>query len=286
MTAPSLISRAHRLVRDDGLWRRGAHVLCATSGGPDSMAMLHALILLRKRLGHRLSAVGIDHGLRSEASKELALVRQLADEHDVPFSKVRLRVARGSNLQARAREARHAALQRAAARHDADLIALGHTADDRAETVIMRILRGAGPRGVGAMPSVAGAPTRSGVSLVRPLLTARRADVIDHLERHEMAYAEDPSNRDARFLRVRVRHEVLPLLEELSPGIVAHLCALADMLHTSSGDDPLASLNRAQRLSVERARKLGRKKTTVRVSGGRDLEVVFLGETPVLRTHK
>ncbi len=286
MSRPTLLSLARRLVRDDALWKRADHVLCATSGGPDSMAMLHAAILLRKRLGHELSAVGVDHGLRAAASEELGHARALAAQHDVPFRTIRLRVARGSNLQARAREARHAALQRAAKRAAADVIALGHTADDRAETVILRILRGAGPRGVAAMPSSAAALSSRGIPLVRPLLLARRADVMAHLARHDISYADDPSNCDARFLRVRIRHEVLPLLEELSPGIVTHLCALADMLQTTLDTDPLEALNRAQRFSIERARKQGRKKTTVRVSGGRDLEVVFLGKTPVLRAHK
>jgi tRNA(Ile)-lysidine synthase len=280
---PSLLSSAYRLVRDRRLFGREDLVLCACSGGPDSIALLHVLALLRRRIGHRLCAVGIDHGLRAEAAGELALAVSLARACEVDFLSLPLRLAPGSNLQDRARRARHAALQREARRLGAVVVALGHTADDRAETVMMRLLRGAGPRGLAVMPPRAPSPTGEGVDLVRPLATARRADVIAHLDRHRLRWAEDPSNRDARFVRARVRAELMPLLCALSPGIVGHLCALADMLAADAGrDDPLAGLGRAQRQAVERALALGRRGTTVRVRGGRDLAVAFSGRTPVV----
>jgi tRNA(Ile)-lysidine synthase len=108
------------------------------------------------------------------------------------------------------------------------VIATGHHADDRAETVILRLLRGAGPRGLAVLPPRAG-------DLVRPLIRARRGDIDAHLARHGIAHALDPSNANSRFLRVRVRRELLPLLADLSPGIVTHLCALADQLDGATG---------------------------------------------------
>jgi tRNA(Ile)-lysidine synthase len=285
---PSLLTLAHRLVRDHALWQRGERVLCACSGGPDSTALLHVLALLRPRLGHALCAVGVDHGLRVEAAAELAQAAALAHGLGVPFVTARVEVAPGANLQARARAARLGALERVATEHGARCVATGHTADDRAETFLLRLLRGAGPRGLGVLPPAAPWPatgrTGAELRLVRPLLLARRSDVLAHLGRNELGYAEDPSNRDVRFLRVKVRRELLPELERLSPRIVEHLCDLCDMLQQPDAEPgPLAGLGRAQRLGVERARRLGRRQTTVRVCGGRDLEVFFVGGTPVVR---
>ncbi len=198
-------------------------------------------------------------------------------------------VAPGGNLQARARKARHEALARAAAAAGATVIATGHTADDRAETLLLRLLRGAGPRGLAVLPPRARGAVPTSVDLVRPLLRARRRDVLAHLERHGLSFAQDPSNQDPRFTRVRVRLELLPLLEQLSPTIVEHLSALADMLALPSGASAppgprsrpppdagtLEELGRAQRLAVERARRLGRPSVRLRLPGGREVEVTF-----------
>jgi tRNA(Ile)-lysidine synthase len=100
-------------------------------------------------------------------------------------------------------------------------IATGHHADDRAETLLMRLLRGTGARGLAVLQPLEG-------DRIRPLLRARRVDIDGHIARHRVPHAIDPSNRDPRFLRARVRMELLPELERLSPRIVEHLCALAD----------------------------------------------------------
>lgn len=304
---PSLIRLAERLIRDERLLSRGDVVLCACSGGPDSSALLHVLALLRRRIGHEVVAHGVDHGLRAAAAAELAMARDLAERLGVPFSTTRVDVAPGANLQARARAARFAALAAASAACGARAIATGHTANDRAETLLLRLLRGAGPRGLAVLPPRAPLPraaaaARSGdapdpaaqIELIRPLLLARRADVLAHLDRHRLAFAEDPSNADPRFTRVRVRRELLPLLEDLAPAIVEHLCALSDMLvsgrdRPSGGDPdvldggstPSIPLGRAQRLAIERARKLGRP-VRVRVRGGGEIAVGFPEESSVL----
>ena len=218
---PTLITLVRAALRDDGLVPRGTIVLAAVSGGPDSMAMLHVLALLRGRLGFGLFAHGVDHSLRAEAAAELDLAEAFARALDVPFGRTRVAVAPGGNLQARARTARWQALLAAAAAAGAGRIATGHHADDRAETVLIRLLRGTGARGLGVLPPCDGIR-------IRPLYRARRADVDAHIARHHLAYTVDPSNRDPRFLRTRVRHELVPALERLSPRIVEHLCRLAD----------------------------------------------------------
>jgi tRNA(Ile)-lysidine synthase len=272
---PTLITLVRRTLVEECGPLQGQCVLAAVSGGGDSQAMLSVLARLAPKLGYRLRAHGVDHGLRSEASAELDKAEALASQLGVPFSRTRLALARGGNLQARAREARYAALREVAAPEQA-LIATAHHADDRAETVLLRLLRGAGPRGLAVL-----APRAQDV--IRPLVRAAKRDVLLHLQRHCLDFAEDPSNKDAAFLRVRVRREALPLLEQLSPQIVQHLNALADALAGSNlptlagltgttGLENEADLNRAQIREVLRARRLGRS-VAIRVAGGRDLRV-------------
>ena len=287
---PSLLRHVERIARDEELFSRGDVVLCACSGGPDSTALLHALALLRKRIGHEVVAHGVDHGLRVEAAAELDLARGVAEAVGVPFAITQLHVAPGGNLQARARAARLEALGIAAIHVGASAIATGHTADDRAETVLLRLLRGSGPRGLAVLPPTAPLPVTlpadvdegSRPALIRPLLRARRSDVLAHLVRHRLQFAHDPSNADPRFTRVRVRRELVPLLEDLSPRVVDHLCSLADMMLLE--DDPLASLGlgRAQRQAIERAQRLGRKGVELRLRGGRCVEATFPGGQIVL----
>ncbi len=273
---PTVLTLVARALRRHRMVTRGQRLLCAVSGGPDSMALLHALARLRPKHGYELAAAGVDHGLRAAAKEELALAAELAAAVAVPFHSLSANVGGGANLQARARRERHRALQRAAAELGADAVALGHTADDRAETWLLRLLGGAGPRGLAVLPPIA--PGVEGeVRLCRPLLEARRADVLAHLRRHHLDVAHDPSNEDRRFLRTRVRRELLPLLEELSPQIVTHLCSLAEILAPT--DDALVGLGRAQRQALEEVLRDGlrgaTRAVTLRIHGGRELSLRF-----------
>jgi len=279
---------ARRTILDEHLFGPGDRVLVAVSGGPDSMALLHVLAKVGPELGARVAAHGIDHGLRSAARAELALAERLAVELGVPFSSTRVEVHPGPNLMARARAARYEALQRAAragcgARAPMVYIATGHHAEDRAETVLIRLLRGTGPAGLAVLPARAG-------NLIRPLVRARRADVMAHLERHHIAFADDPTNRDPRFLRTRVRREVLPLLTELSPRIVEHLCELADAsaAQTTSGTEPIPllleghPLGRAQRSALARALAQRNARVRVPLAGGKIAGIDLSSRTIVL----
>jgi tRNA(Ile)-lysidine synthase len=233
---PTLITLVRAAVRDHRLIERGSTVLVAVSGGPDSMALLHVLAGLRREIAFGLFAHGVDHGLRPESTAELDQAEAFSRSLDVPFARTRVQLALGGNLQARARTVRWEALRAAAARAGAAHIATGHHADDRAETMLMRILRGTGARGLAVLPA------RDG-DRIRPLLSARRADVEAHVRRHRIPHCIDPSNQDPRFLRVRVRHELLPVLERLNPRVVEHMYALADEfggLMKSEGAKPAA----------------------------------------------
>lgn len=235
---PTLLTLARAaLTREIGI-ARGDRVLVAVSGGPDSMALLHVMATLRDRVGHELVAHGVDHGLREEAAAELDLAEGLARSLDVPFDRSVLAVAPGGNLQARAREARLAALDDAASRASCAFVATAHHADDRAETVLLRLLRGAGPRGLAVLP-----PREA--HRIRPFVRAPKAAIVAHVERHGLPFATDPSNASPRFLRVRVRRELMPLLVELSPSIVEHLCALADQLAPAERESSAVAIPRA-----------------------------------------
>lgn len=267
---PSLVTLVRRTLLEDCGELRGRTLLAAVSGGGDSQAMLSVLARLAPELGFSVQAHGVDHGLRPEAAAELDVAEALALRLGVPFARTCVAVSRGANLQARARDARYTALRAAAAPHSA-LIATAHHADDRAETVLLRLLRGSGPRGLAVLPARAH-------DVLRPLVRAAKSDVVLHLDRHRIEFAQDPSNAERAFLRVRVRHELLPLMSQLSPQIVRHLNALADALsgaelphlpglETETG---VPELNRAQISEVLRASRLGRR-VTVRVAGARDL---------------
>lgn len=218
---PTLITLARAALRAHELAPPGTRVLAAVSGGPDSIALLDVLARLRGRCGFGLFAHGVDHGLRPESGAELDVAEDFAHSLNVPFGRTRVVVVQGGNLEARARDARWKALQDAAGRVGAHRIATGHHANDRAETVLIRILRGTGVRGLAVLP-----PREGG--RIRPFFRARRDDIDAHVARHRLPHVHDPSNADARFLRNLVRRDLLPSLEVISPRVVEHLCRIAD----------------------------------------------------------
>jgi tRNA(Ile)-lysidine synthase len=197
-------------------------VLVACSGGPDSQVLLHVLWNLREVHGCEVVAASVDHGLRPGAAAEIALVEELAAGLGVPFEVLKVQVPRGPSLQAQARKARYEALSICAGRRNAERIAVGHTLDDQAETALSRLLRGASLEGLrGIVP-------RRADGVVRPLIDVRREAVLRHAREHALPYAQDPSNLDERFLRVRVRRTILPLLEAENPRLAEQLAALSE----------------------------------------------------------
>lgn len=218
-----LLSTVRRTVRERALLDADDHVLVACSGGPDSTVLLDVLHRLRNELGLTLCAASIDHGLRPESAHEVAQVRAFASSLGVPFVSATVEVgAEGASLQAKARARRYEALNRLAREQSATRIAVGHTRDDQAETVLARLLRGAGIRGLSGIE-----PKRKD-GVVRPLIDCRRDLVRAYAVEHELPFLDDPSNHQPAFERVRIRHDVLPVLRAEDPRIVDHLSDLAD----------------------------------------------------------
>jgi tRNA(Ile)-lysidine synthase len=218
-----LFARVRRTIAERGLVEAGDRVLVACSGGPDSAVLLHVLARLAPELRLTLFAASVDHGLRADADRDVAVARALAERLEVPFAALRVEVPRaGASVQAKARAARYRALAAEAARLGAARVAVGHTLDDQAETVLSRLLRGAGVRGL------AGVAPRREDGVVRPLVDCRRAAVHAHAARFALPHVRDPSNDRAAFERVRLRTRVLPALEAEDARVVEHLARLAD----------------------------------------------------------
>jgi tRNA(Ile)-lysidine synthase len=199
-------------------------IVLGLSGGADSVALLHVLLELQPRFGFRLAAAHLNHRLRAaEADRDEAFVRdqcgrlnvQLIVEHASGLD-----VTVG-NLEERAREARRNFFERAADELGTDFIALAHQADDQAETVLMRILRGAGVTGLAAMAEHG--PGR----IIRPMLQVSREEILDYVRDRNLEFVEDSSNASRSILRNRVRHELIPMIErEYAPAIARRLAEL------------------------------------------------------------
>ena len=210
-----------------------APVVVACSGGPDSLALL----ALAVAIALDPIAVHVDHGLRADSDREAGVVAAAAARLGARFDAERVAVEPGPNLEARARDARYDALERARARLGATAVLVGHTADDQAETVMLNLLRGA------ALPGLGGMPPRRG-RLVRPLLGLRRADTAEICARLELTPIDDPMNADPTFRRVWLRREILPALERgAGRDLVPVLARQADVLRAES--DFLDELARA-----------------------------------------
>jgi tRNA(Ile)-lysidine synthase len=188
-------------------------LLVAVSGGPDSVALLHLLLVVRDSLGVGLEAAHLDHSLRGEeGTLDAQFVSELAASEGLTLHRRRVDVPalhedEGGSIEALARRERYAFLNEARAVAGARWIVTGHIADDQVETFLMNLLRGAGPRGLGGMLSVGPGP------MCRPLLSSWRSEILEFLEANDIDYRLDSTNEDLSLTRNRIRHRLVPLLE-------------------------------------------------------------------------
>lgn len=197
--------------------QKGDHVICAVSGGADSVALLFAMYLQKEKLGIQLSAAHFNHHLRGEESDgDEAFVRDLCNRYDIPLYVGQAKVVAGEKgLEAAAREARYAFLRSLPGK-----IATAHTADDNAETMLLHLVRGTGLKGLGGITPV-------GENLIRPMLLVTRSEVDAFLEEYCLRNIEDSSNLSDQFLRNRLRHHVMPLLKQENPRLALSLSETA-----------------------------------------------------------
>jgi tRNA(Ile)-lysidine synthase len=223
--SPISASDAKRLFAD---WKAAPAIVLAVSGGPDSIALMWLVARWRNALarGPRLIAITVDHGLRSEASREARDVKRLARTLDLPHRTLRWSGTKPkTGLPAAARAARYRLLAQAARAAGATHILTAHTRDDQAETLLMRMLRGSGIAGLAAM---ARESEREGVRLARPFLNVSKSQLIATLKKAKIDFADDPTNRDTSFTRPRLR-TLMPVLAT-EGGDVRSLARLASRL--------------------------------------------------------
>jgi len=212
------------------MFHPGDRVLVALSGGPDSMAMLHGLLQLTPEFPIRLGVAHLNHQLREAASeRDAAFAAKTAAQLSLAFYSRSEDVSayrRAFHLspEEAARERRYAFLIQTAQKHGYGRITVGHTADDNAELVLMHVLRGSGPKGLSGIPPVRG-------PIVRPLIQTTRKDILAFLAAGGIPWVDDASNRDERLLRNRIRHRVIPYLEEMvHPAVSASLNRMAAIM--------------------------------------------------------
>ena len=212
-----MLNKLLEFIRRYGLISPGDRVICAVSGGADSVALLFAMYLLRERLDITLEAAHFNHRLRGEESDaDEAFVKELCGRYDIPLHPGSGRILPGKKgLEAAAREARYAFLRSLPGK-----IATAHTADDNAETVLLHLVRGTGLKGLGGISPMNG-------NVIRPMLTVTRREVEAFLSEYALPHREDSTNATDLFLRNRIRRNVMPLLLQENPSLAENLSDMA-----------------------------------------------------------
>jgi tRNA(Ile)-lysidine synthase len=228
-----LVEKVNRIIEDEHLFEAEDSIVVAVSGGPDSVALLHILFLLAKQWRWRLIVAHVNHQFRgAESDREADFVANYAKKLELAFEIGTINVPQyiqesGLNGQAAAREKRYEFLQQVAVKYQARSIALAHHADDQAETVLMRLIRGTGMTG---LAGISLRRTIKNMELIRPLLRIYKSEVLEHCQKHGLSYCSDSSNLQSKYVRNQIRHELIPFLEKYNPQLPQSLNRLADVL--------------------------------------------------------
>lgn len=212
-----MLNKLQAFLREYAMLTPGDTLVCAVSGGADSMALLWGMYLLRERLGIRVEAAHYNHNLRGKESlRDEDFVREFCQRYDIPLHIGSGRVVSGKRgLEAAAREARYAFFATLPGK-----VATAHTADDNTETLFLHLLRGTGLKGLGGIAPIRG-------KIIRPMLSITRQDVLNFLEQQHLSWVEDASNHSDAYLRNRLRRHVIPLLTQENPRFAENLSATA-----------------------------------------------------------
>lgn len=214
----NLVRRVHEKIAKHTLITPGQTILIGLSGGPDSVFLLHALVILQQELGCSLVAAHLNHGWRAEANDEATWCEQLAAQLKVPFvvghaQTIAITKRTPGSKEAEGRDARRAFFEEAAQTYKAHTIALAHHADDQLETFFIRLARGA------SLDGLCGMLPHDGL-YIRPLLEISKAEILAYLAEHKLSFCVDASNDSHDFLRNRIRHTLMPALESVDPRYV------------------------------------------------------------------
>jgi tRNA(Ile)-lysidine synthase len=224
-----ILEKVKRTIEKYGMLFGGERVLVGLSGGPDSVCLLHILKELRPSLRLALIALYVDHGLRpEETAKEIEFCKGICQSLEVEFyvkyvDTREYAEEHSLSIQEAARVLRYWMFEQTALETEADRIATGHNADDQAETVVMRLIRGSGMKGLGAIPPVRG-------KVIRPLIEVQRQEIQQYLQNKGIKWLTDSSNLSDKYLRNRIRKELMPVLKRFNPKIIETLCRTATLL--------------------------------------------------------
>ncbi len=239
-----MLNKVSAFISQYEMVKPGEHIVCALSGGADSVALLWALYLLRDKLQITLSAAHFNHQLRGEEShRDQAFAEEFCRRYDIPLTVGTGAVVAGEKgLEAAARDARYAFFATLPGK-----IATAHTADDNAETVLMRMIRGTGLKGLSGISPVRG-------NVIRPMLTITRQEVLAFLEEYCLNHIEDSSNRTDDFLRNRIRHRMMPLMVGENPCLAENLSRMA--LRLRQDEEVLQEMTEGELPNVSRLREM------------------------------
>lgn len=226
-----LISKVRVTIERYQMLKGGEKVIIGVSGGPDSVCLLHVMLELQAEYKLKLVIAHLNHGLRGEESlRDEVFIKNLARDVNLPCVTTRLdpsqfQKMKGTSLQEKARLLRYAFFHEVLEKQHADKIALGHTADDQAETLLLWLFRGTGTRGLSGIP-----PVREYV-FIRPLIEVERAEIEQFLRQREIDYVQDSSNYENKYLRNRIRRELIPLLKDrYNPQLISTLTQTSNIL--------------------------------------------------------
>ncbi len=223
------MKQLYELTSEYNMLPPGAYVLCAVSGGADSMCLLALLNEYAQSGAIRVAAAHFDHGLRDgESDRDAEFVRLYCSENDIPFffgagNVKTFAESKGMSIETAARELRYSFLKRTAEKTGADRIATAHTADDNAETMLLNLIRGTGLKGLCGIPPIRG-------NIIRPMLRMTRSQVLEILSNRGITHIEDSTNLDDIYTRNRLRHNVIPLLKAINPHFVEACSETARLL--------------------------------------------------------
>lgn len=225
-----MLKKIKNTIKRFNMFESGQRVLVAVSGGPDSVALLHVLNSLSMDLCVRFSVAHLDHGLRKDSKKDLLFVRRLSNDLGLPFhgsvipKKILGKIKKSASVENSLRNFRYHYLLELCRKKGFDVIATGHTKDDQAETVLMRILRGSG---LGGLSAILPKRLQKGILIVRPLLFVRKEEILRYLKINKLRYRIDSTNSEDYFFRNKVRNKLLPLLRRsFNPNIIEVLSGL------------------------------------------------------------
>lgn len=220
-----LAKKVQNFIFHKKLFEKGDGILIGVSGGPDSVALTRILVELRSKYNLKLALLHVNYGLREvDSNADEKFVENLSKELELQLKVIQYGNKSSGNIEQEMREFRYQEFEKERKENGFDWIAVGHTLDDQVETVLMNLIRGTGSRGIGGIREKRG-------KIIRPLLATRKGEIIEFLEQINQEYRIDKSNSDESFLRNRIRHKLVPLLErEYNPKIISTIAGMADNL--------------------------------------------------------